>query len=136
MKAYKVGHPVWAKMPAISKAMDQYPEAEWIWWLDVDALIMTPSIDLYEYLLNPTVLRKLLIEGQIIRMNERVPMKDYDPKGPFTTGHVNSIRNDLTAEHRPLENRHHLRGGQTRSQRRILFHPQHRNHAIIRRHLE
>jgi hypothetical protein len=68
-------HPVWAKIPAISRALDMYPHAEWIWWLDVDAIIMTPHIDLYERLLNSTQLRGLLLEGKTISTNDRVPIQ-------------------------------------------------------------
>jgi hypothetical protein len=76
-------HPVWAKMPAISATLDKFPLAEWVWWLDADAIIMTPHIDLYEYLLSPAALKNNLIHDEAIRMNDRVPIhpKDPIPKG-------------------------------------------------------
>ena len=49
----KQRHPVWSKFKAIELALNQFPHVEWIWWLDLDALIMTPSLELYDYLLGP-----------------------------------------------------------------------------------
>jgi hypothetical protein len=68
-------NPVWAKIPAISDAFNMYPEAEWVWWLDVDAIIMNPNIDLYEHVLSPTALGRLLREGELIKTNGNVPIR-------------------------------------------------------------
>ncbi|KAI5781506.1 galactosyl transferase GMA12/MNN10 family-domain-containing protein [Geopyxis carbonaria] len=38
--------PVWAKLPALISTFNTFPSAEWIWWLDLDAIIMTPSLPL------------------------------------------------------------------------------------------
>ena len=65
-------HPVWCKPTVIAEAMDKNPLAEWIWWLDMDAIIMTPQLDLYEYLLDPTVLKDRLLQGQTILPNKRI----------------------------------------------------------------
>jgi len=59
-------HPVWGKLPAILDAFKRYPEAEWVWWLDMDAIIMNPEIDLFEYLLHPAVLQRKLVGGDPI----------------------------------------------------------------------
>jgi len=59
-------HPVWGKLPAIMEAFKKYPTTEWIWWLDIDAVIMSPEVDLYEHLLAPSVLSRTLIEGDPI----------------------------------------------------------------------
>jgi len=59
-------HPVWGKIPAILEALEKYPSAEWVWWLDIDAVIMSLSIDLYDHLLHPTVLRRKLVSGEPI----------------------------------------------------------------------
>jgi hypothetical protein len=65
-------HPVWGKLPAILEAFRKYPSAEWIWWLDVDAVIMTPQIDMYNHLLAPNVLQKSLTEGEnIVVLNDQ-----------------------------------------------------------------
>jgi len=55
---------VWSKIPALVDAFKRYPEAKWVWWLDFDALIMTPTIDLGSHLLNPEVMLSKLWRGQ------------------------------------------------------------------------
>ena len=72
-------HPVWAKIPAISQAFIMYPDVEWVWWLDVDAIIMTSHVDLYENLLDPTVLQRLLRDGHLIKTNEKIPLRTKEP---------------------------------------------------------
>ena len=59
-------HPVWGKLPAILEAFERYPNAEWVWWLDNDAIIMTPEIDLYQHLLDPKILQTRLFKDQPI----------------------------------------------------------------------
>jgi hypothetical protein len=54
-------HAVWGKLPAIISAFEKYPHAEWVWWLDIDAIIMNPEIDLYEHLLDPAALQTKLV---------------------------------------------------------------------------
>ncbi|KAH0603472.1 uncharacterized protein H6S33_007794 [Morchella sextelata] len=63
---YDIGgsHPVWAKLPAIAETFNTFPDAQWIWWLDLDALIMTPSVDLNELLLSHAALEKKILTGQ------------------------------------------------------------------------
>jgi hypothetical protein len=65
-------HPVWSKFPAIQFAMTQFPSAEWIWWLDMDALIMTPWIDLRERLLFPDGMAKRLLNKTRVVANKRI----------------------------------------------------------------
>ena len=74
-----IPNPVWAKIPAISRAFNTYPEAEWVWWLDADAIIMTSHIDLYEHLLNPTALQRHLRDGDLIKTNQNVPPRSQEP---------------------------------------------------------
>ncbi|MCJ1388197.1 hypothetical protein MMC18_001042 [Xylographa bjoerkii] len=52
--------PHWSKIPILRAAFAAYPSATWLWWLDLDALIMTPSVPLHE-LLAPTTLPSLLL---------------------------------------------------------------------------
>src|SRR5271170_6562899 len=64
-------HPVWGKLPAILDAFRRYPQAEWVWWLDIDAIIMTPEIDLFHHLLGPAVIQTKFIHGEpILVLNE------------------------------------------------------------------
>lgn len=60
----KGSHPCWAKIPIIHEAFARYPAAKWVWWLDFDALIMSPTIDLGTHLLNPTPMFNKLLKGQ------------------------------------------------------------------------
>jgi len=66
-------HPVWAKISAIMEVFAMYPSTEWVWWLDVDAIIMTTHLDLYEHLLNPDAMRARLVAGDLLIPNDRVP---------------------------------------------------------------
>ena len=61
-------HPVWGKLPAILLACEEYPHAEWIWWLDIDAIIMNPDIDLFQHLLDPQILQTKLVQGDPIKI--------------------------------------------------------------------
>jgi hypothetical protein len=54
------------------EAFAKYPSTEWVWWLDVDAIIMTPHLDLYDYLLKPEALRTRLIAGEVIKPTDDV----------------------------------------------------------------
>lgn len=54
---------MWAKLPAIVEAFNVYPQAKWVWWLDLDAIIMTPSVDLTAHLLAHDVLYEKMRKG-------------------------------------------------------------------------
>lgn len=54
---------MWAKLPAIVEAFNVYPQAKWVWWLDLDAIIMTPSVDLTAHLLAYDVLYEKMRKG-------------------------------------------------------------------------
>jgi hypothetical protein len=72
-KVTKTAHPVWGKLPALLDAMRKYPEADWIWWLDIDAIIMSPEIDLHKYLLDPETLQSKFLNGEpIIYLTEEL----------------------------------------------------------------
>ena len=76
-------HPVWGKLPAILEAFEKYPQAEWVWWLDIDAIIMSPDVDLYSSFLNPSIIQSKLVQGEpiLILDNTFQPVKS----GLFTT---------------------------------------------------
>jgi len=54
-------HPTWLKCKAIAEAMTIFPQASWFWWLDQDAIIMTPNVSIEEELLNPKIMAKKLL---------------------------------------------------------------------------
>lgn len=73
---------MWSKVPILVDALKQYPDAKWIWWLDVDAIIMTPTIDLGEHFLNPDpMFSKLKKEPYKLRGYENDALLDL-PKHP------------------------------------------------------
>ena len=48
------GAPIfWSKIPAIQEAFDRYPQAEWVWFLDIDIIIMEHSLSLWDHVLSP-----------------------------------------------------------------------------------
>jgi hypothetical protein len=98
-------HPVWCKLPAIAEAMDLYPSAKWVWWLDLDALIMTPHLDLYEYLLDPAVLETRLLKGEKIIPNDRIKI-DRKALPELHTGEVHHMRGLTNVDFGPLGNRY------------------------------
>ena len=67
-------HPVWGKISAISRAFEQHPSAEWVWWLDMDAIIMAPHLNLYDHVLSPSAMRNHLLKDTRIKTNGEVPV--------------------------------------------------------------
>ncbi|KAK9370708.1 galactosyl transferase GMA12/MNN10 family-domain-containing protein [Lipomyces kononenkoae] len=64
---------VWNKIPAIQNAFDVNPDAEWVWWLDMDAIIMTPAQDLASLVLNPDALKEKIAYEADLKINEGKP---------------------------------------------------------------
>lgn len=54
---------VWKKIPAIVEAFNEYPEAQWLFMLDLDAIIMTPEQDLQSLILSQEGMEKHLHLG-------------------------------------------------------------------------
>jgi hypothetical protein len=64
-------HAVWGKLPAILEAFRKFPHAEWVWWLDIDAVIMTPESEVFGHLLDPSVIQTKFLRGEpILVLNE------------------------------------------------------------------
>ncbi|KAK9493910.1 galactosyl transferase GMA12/MNN10 family-domain-containing protein [Lipomyces doorenjongii] len=61
---------VWNKIPAIQNAFDINPDAEWVWWLDMDIIIMTPSQDLASLLLNQDVMKERIAYDAPIKLSD------------------------------------------------------------------
>ena len=78
-----VTYPVWGKLPAILQACEKYPRAEWIWWLDIDAIILNPEIELFQHLLDPLVLQTKLLQGDPIKILDE--NYGYEDSGLLTT---------------------------------------------------
>lgn len=60
MKEFDLGDSamVWKKLPAIIKAFNDHPTAQWVFWLDLDAIIMTQSQDLQSLILSHAGMEK------------------------------------------------------------------------------
>ena len=59
----------WNKIPILRDAFDRYPKAKWIWWLDLDIIIMTPSLDLYSHVLSDEgMLRNIELDKELGRV--------------------------------------------------------------------
>ncbi|KAK9325261.1 galactosyl transferase GMA12/MNN10 family-domain-containing protein [Lipomyces orientalis] len=75
---------VWNKIPAVQNAFDINPDAEWVWWLDMDIIIMTPLQDLASLVLNPdSMLEQIAYDAPIKLGNEKpsgvTVSRDVDP---------------------------------------------------------
>lgn len=63
-------HPVWNKLRAIKEAFDTNPQAEWIWWMDTDMIIMNPELDVAEHILSQRALTERITYGRPLRNPE------------------------------------------------------------------
>jgi hypothetical protein len=70
-------HPVWKKIPAIVDAFNKYPKAQWVFFLDLDAIIMSPKQDLNSLILSHAGMAKNLEFGKQYHGNERTPLGTY-----------------------------------------------------------
>ncbi|KAA8898372.1 hypothetical protein TRICI_006567 [Trichomonascus ciferrii] len=62
----------WFKIPAIQDMFKRAPEADWIWWLDIDAVIMNKSINICRDILSRQVIETCLAWDH--------PLRDTDTK--------------------------------------------------------
>jgi hypothetical protein len=65
---------VWGKIPALIDTFRRYPEAEWVWFLDLDAIIMSPEYDLVK-----NILSKKGLESKILRSTKFNTLELYTP---------------------------------------------------------
>jgi hypothetical protein len=81
---YDIGsaHPVWAKLPAIVETFNLHPQAKWVWWLDLDAIIMTPTVDLRTHILAHDVLQRKMQKGQSINKISNADISITMPTNP------------------------------------------------------
>ncbi|CAM1505597.1 Fc.00g112340.m01.CDS01 [Cosmosporella sp. VM-42] len=92
----------WEKVDFIRSSLRKYPEAEWIWWLDLNTLVMEPSYSLQNHLFNE-------LEKHVYRdINDYNPLNfshpftdpylDADALSPIGDGDPNSINLILTQD--------------------------------------
>jgi hypothetical protein len=72
--------PVWKKIPAIVEAFNTFPDAKWLFFLDLDAIIMSPKQDLIELILSHVGMQKSLDFGREWTGSERTPLGVYMPR--------------------------------------------------------
>jgi hypothetical protein len=58
--------PVWGKFFAIMEAFEKFPKSEWVWWLDLDAIIISPQVDVYSLFLESTAMKGMLFENKTL----------------------------------------------------------------------
>lgn len=62
----------WSKIPAVAEAFHQVPNAEWVWLIDTDVLIMNREYDLVKEIVGPAAIKKGILKHRNI--------VDGDPK--------------------------------------------------------
>jgi hypothetical protein len=73
-------HPVWKKIPAIVDAFNTFPDSQWVFFLDLDAIIMSPKQDLNSLTLSHAGMEKSLDFGREFTGSERTPLGVYMPQ--------------------------------------------------------
>ena len=81
ISSYDLGdaHAVWKKIPAIVEAFNKHPKAQWVFWLDLDAIIMTPTRDLNSLLLSKEAMKKALAGGDSHHGSDWSPLGTFQP---------------------------------------------------------
>jgi len=54
----------WNKIPVLQEAFVRYPNAEWIWWLDIDIILMNHSLNLWDHVLSPKAMERQAVLDQ------------------------------------------------------------------------
>ncbi|KAJ6009071.1 hypothetical protein N7522_004087 [Penicillium canescens] len=59
------GAPIfWNKIPILKEAFVRYPDAEWVWWLDMDIIIMNMTLNIYDHILSEEGLARNILLGR------------------------------------------------------------------------
>ncbi|MCJ1311534.1 hypothetical protein MMC25_005207 [Agyrium rufum] len=63
ISSYPIGDArvVWSKIPILQEAWMRYPDADWLWWMDMDMIIMNSSLSLWDHVLSPEGMRRNII---------------------------------------------------------------------------
>ncbi|CAA19268.1 Alpha-1,2-galactosyltransferase [Schizosaccharomyces pombe] len=76
----------WVKVPMLQDTMKKYPDAEWIWWLDHDALVMNKDLNVVDHVLKHDRLNTILTREAEYKSGAGIPAdgfrtpKDQDAK--------------------------------------------------------
>ena len=74
--------PVWKKLPAIVETFNKFPEAQWVFWLDADAIIMEPEVTLQDLLLSKAGQKKNFHLGAELMVVSNEHYKNFWPREP------------------------------------------------------
>lgn len=70
-------HPVWKKIPAIVEAFNAYPQAKWLFFLDLDAIIMSSKQSLTDLVLSHEGMKKSINWGAALTKENRGPLGTF-----------------------------------------------------------
>lgn len=74
--------PVWKKLPAIIETFQTYPDALWVWWLDLDAILMTLDFKIEERILSDAALAKVLLPHEEFKKSQQEGFGLFTAKKP------------------------------------------------------
>lgn len=74
--------PVWKKLPAIIETFQTYPDALWVWWLDLDAIIMTSDFAIEKKILSDAALEKILLKNKEYRQHKHQGLGVFTAEEP------------------------------------------------------
>lgn len=61
------GEPIyWNKIPVLQEAFIRYPHVEWVWWMDMDIIIMNHSLSIWDHVLSPEGMARNVVLNQTI----------------------------------------------------------------------
>ncbi|KAL8645989.1 MAG: hypothetical protein Q9210_006396 [Variospora velana] len=61
------GEPIyWSKVPVLQEAFIRYPEVEWVWWMDMDIIIMNQSLSIWDHVLSPEGMARNAVLDKVI----------------------------------------------------------------------
>ncbi|KAH8878667.1 galactosyl transferase GMA12/MNN10 family protein [Thozetella sp. PMI_491] len=85
----------WEKVDFVRNSFRKYPKAEWIWWLDLNTLIMEPSYSLQDHLFNELDKHTYRDINEYNPLNISHPFDDpfldAEARNPVGDGDANSI---------------------------------------------
>lgn len=56
----------WNKIPVLKEAFERFPDAEWVWWMDTDIIIMNTTLNIYDHVLSREGLaRNILLDRKM-----------------------------------------------------------------------
>jgi galactosyl transferase GMA12/MNN10 family len=57
----------WNKIPILQEAFLRYPEVEWLWWMDLDMIIMNHSLSMWDHLLSREGMARNVVLDEVLK---------------------------------------------------------------------